>query len=441
MRKNNAKKPIDKDTEKPIIGFFPCFYSMGETIPLIKIAKSYLDLGGSVIFFSHRGEYEYLAEQLGCKIIHLSNILDSLTEQGQTIFTQGATITQSVKDIYNQEFIDNAVNEEVKAFNESNISLLVSSFNLTSSISARAANVPLVVIASGVTLPIYYESGHVTYPDNYENVITKLIPKSVKNYVAGWFLLHNKLLVKQFNNTAKKHNAPSYRFFNDIVLGDHTFICDDFSFLGLNPTKTFPRENFIGPIVGGGVFSEKKQSIDPEVLSHLKKPGKSIVLIMGSTGVKNLFLKIIEALGEMEYNVLAVYTNLLEENELPKTKDNILFKKFVPLEEILDKVDLAIIHGGRGTVYQVAYAGIPAICFPLLMEHEGNVGNLVRHESAIRLSKKYFKRESFINSVNQIFNNYETYLKNAKKLSKSLQVQPGEEVAAKRLIEILTKKN
>jgi len=437
---NNIKETMRCDSEKPLIGFIPCFYSMGETIPLIKIAQSYLNLGGSVIFFSHRGEYEYLAEQLGCKIVYLSDILEKLSDQGKKMFTQGAPIAKNIKKIYNQEFIENAVTEEIKAFTKSNISLLVSSFNLTSSISARAAHIPLITIASGVTLPIYYNSGFITFPDNYENVFTKLLPKSIKNYAAQWYLLNNKMLVQQFNKTVKKHGIPSYKYFNDIVLGDYTFVCDDFSFLGVQPSEAFPRENFIGPIVGRNVFAKEEQTIDSDIVAHLKNPGKSIVLIMGSTGVKKLFLQIVDALNNTEYNVLAVFTNLLSSSELPNTGRNILWKQFVPLEKILDKVDLAIIHGGRGTVYQVAYAGIPAICFPLLMEHEGNVCNLVRHNCAIQLSKKFFKPETLLHYIDEIFNEYDTYLNHAQMLQKLLQVQSGEEVAAKRLIELISEK-
>jgi len=41
MGKDNFEDTIKQDSDKPLIGFLPCFYSMGETIPLIKIAKSY----------------------------------------------------------------------------------------------------------------------------------------------------------------------------------------------------------------------------------------------------------------------------------------------------------------------------------------------------------------------------------------------------------------
>ena len=158
---------------------------------------------------------------------------------------------------------------------------------------------------------------------------------------------------------------------------------------------------------------------------------------MGSTGVKSIFLEIINELSKTNYNVIAVYTNLLDKNNLPEVADNILLKKFVPLGNILKHVDLAITHGGRGTIYQIADSGTPAICIPFFQEHQGNIDNLVRKGCAIRLSKKFFKKEMLLKSIDKIFRNYENYLINAQKLSKLLQNERGEEVAAKRIFEIL----
>jgi len=437
MHKNKMKDTIRQDSEKPIIGFLPCFYSMGETIPLIKIAKSYKDLGGRVIFFSHRGEYEHLAEEAGCDIIQLNDILENISKEGKHMFKQGTGVVKNWKKAYTPKIIKKAVEEEIRAFTKNNIRLVVSSFNLTTSISARAADIPIVTVVSGVTIPPYYESGYITFPVNYEYLFTKIFPSKIKNRLIQWILLHNKMLVRAFNKIAKKYNVPLYKNFNDIILGDHTFVCDDLTFLGINPSKEFPRENFIGPIVGGKTFDKKKIDMDLDLTAHLKKPGKSIVLIMGSTGARPLFLEIVEVLSQTKYNVIAVYTNLLNKNEVPKTGDNIFFKDFVALDEILKKVDLAITHGGRGTIYDIAYSGKPAICIPMFMEHQGNVDNLVRQGSAVRLSKKFFKKEILLQSIDNIFSNYDIYLKNAQQLSKSLQKESGEKKAAKRLFKIM----
>ena len=63
-----------KTDEKPLIGFFPGFFDIGETYPIIKIAKRYQELGGNVIIFSHGGDYEYLAKEQSFKIKRIEPI-------------------------------------------------------------------------------------------------------------------------------------------------------------------------------------------------------------------------------------------------------------------------------------------------------------------------------------------------------------------------------
>jgi UDP:flavonoid glycosyltransferase YjiC (YdhE family) len=159
---------------------------------------------------------------------------------------------------------------------------------------------------------------------------------------------------------------------------------------------------------------------------------------MGTSGEKQLFLNIIEALNKTDYNVIVVYSNILDKNNLPVTNDNILFKKFVPSTELLMKdIDLAIVHGGRGTIYTTAYSGKPAIGIPMFLEQQSNINNLVKHGAALRVSKKYFKEYEFLNAINKIFSNYNVYLNNAQILAKKLTRENGSKIAAQRLNEII----
>jgi UDP:flavonoid glycosyltransferase YjiC (YdhE family) len=145
-------------------------------------------------------------------------------------------------------------------------------------------------------------------------------------------------------------------------------------------------------------------------------------------------------MNQTDYNVIATYTSILNEEELPKLNDNILLKKFINNPITLNKkVDLAIIHGGRGTVYNAAYSGKPAIGIPLNGEQQYNLDSLARHGMAIRLSKTFFEEEKLLDSIKEIFENYDTYLKNAKALTQKLPKPEGDKNAARRILEIVTK--
>lgn len=390
--------------------------------------------GGKVIFFSHGGVHEHLAYEIGCKVIKLQKF--TWEKIRENIDWEKFAFEELILKPYTKETINSFVEEEIEAFKKAGIKLLVSSFNLTGSISARALNIPLIVLVSGTSIPPFYKSGAVTFPENYENIFTKILPSSFKNQIARYILLNNKLLVKEFNEVAKKYNVRPFKTLNDILMGDHTFVCDDINFLGIQPTKDYPEGNFVGPIFGG-LFEKKQDKVDDDIKKHLERPGKSILFMMGTTRDSRMFLKILDKLNQTDYNIIVVYTTIPEER-LPKTNDNILLKKFIKTPILVNKmVDLTVIHGGRGTVYTTAYSGKPAIGIPYYSEHQYNIDNIVRNGAGLRVSMKFFKTQDLLNAINTIFSNYDSYLKNAQNLAAKLTSVPGEEKAAQRLIEII----
>jgi len=431
--KNNNKE----NTEKPLVGFFPAFFNIGETAPHVKIAKLYMEKGGKAIFFNHGGPYEYMAKDIGCEVVKLQYLYwNKVANKKKKIPTEEALFK-----VYKRETIDAFVEEEIEVLKENGVELVMSSFNPTCNISAKVLNIPHVALISGTAMPPYYKSGFATFPENYENVFTKILPSSLKNRITQWYLLNNKMLVRDFNKVAKKYHLKPFRCLTDILLGDHTFVCDDIQFLGVAPSKEFPLENFIGPIIGVNFGKEKE--LDVDIKNHLKKPGKSIFLTMGSYFDRQLFLKILETLNQTDYKIIVVCTTIVKKENLPEMNDNILVKQFVSSPMAVNKmVDLAITHGGRGTVYTAALSGKPAIGIPLHMEQQYNIDNLVRNGTAIRVSRKFFKSQDLLNAIDTIFSNYNKFLTNAQNLATRLsQADAGEKNAVKRLIEIIQEKN
>jgi len=417
-----------KTDEKPLIGFFPGFFDIGETYPLIQIAKSYQELGGKVVIFSHGGEYEYLAKEQGFKITRLEP------------FANGQDIKRYFISSSDEEIID-LIKNHIKLYNESSIKAMVqTSSYLDCILACVVAKIPLISVISGTLITPYFKANFGTFPDNIEGFFTQLLPQSFKNWLTNWQALHYKgPITKKFNRIVKKINIEKrFRNFQDIRLGNYTLMSDDIEFLGLKPTKKFPAENYIGPMLSDDLFDSKEKQ-DDEINNFLKESGKKILLSMGSSPMmKGLFLRILEIFNRTDYNVIATYTSLLKDDELPELNDNILLKKFVPyIAELNKDVDLAVIHGGRGTVYNAAYSGKPAIGIPLNGEQQFNLDNLVRHGEAIRLSKTFFTEEKFLDAIQFIFDNYDTYLKNSKALANKFQKSDGDKKAAKRISEII----
>ena len=430
----NKKTLLDK---KPCIGFFPLSYSLAETGRAVVIAKRYLELGGDAVFFTHGGEYEYLIKNIGCKIIKLAPYFsEDFVKRIRSI------IKGNQKGVlYTTDYLREAVRNEIAAYKKAGVQLIVSTHNYSCCISARVAQIPLIGITTG---PGRF---YLSIPDMYENLLTRYIPQFLKIRFFNLIFPKAKNFLTPFNIVASEYNLKPFKSTYELYYGDVTLATNFLEFVNIFPNQQeFPTENYIGIILLEELFKEdsakeKNNELTDEILKHLKQSEKSILISMGSSGDKTLFLKILHALNNTPYSVVAVYSNILKEDELPKFNENILLKKYVPsIAQLHKMVDLAIIHGGQGTVFTAAYAGKPIIGFPMQYEQHLNLEKIVGHGSGFMLSYKHFNEKKLIQAINKIFINYNQFLKNSQKLSQILPKPEGDKKAAERIMEILAKK-
>jgi len=447
-------KRIHKNlSEKPVVAFMPVISSLGETIPLIEIARKYEKLGGKAIFIGLKGMYTDIIINYGFKFIPIEiNLNYDFKDTMQIVDQQSDEYhynKKKLEDIVFSHFSknfdrinDKIVEEEVKKFKKEKVQFIVTGYHLISKISAKKANLPIMFIISGVASLSYYKSNYATFPENYENIITKLIPMSIKNRLINKYILRSKMSTKDYNRYVKKYNLPKLNHFYELFRGDYTLFADDINLLNLKPQKKLPSEKFIGPIIANKFNICDNAEIDNKIEKHLCRPGRSILVSMGSSTAKNLVIKIIETLNKLEHNAVIAYSRFEKDEKKPEFNNNVIFFETVPsIIKVNKKVDLAIIHGGRGTVYTAVYSGKPVIGIPMQVEQQYNLDNLVRHKTAIRLSKKNFSEKKLINAINKIFNNYDKYLDNAQKLKEKIQKPNGAENAAKIIYKIVNLKN
>jgi len=420
-----------------LVGFFPSFFNLAEAGRGVMIAKRYKELGGKVIIFSHGGKYEFLARENGFQII---NVNPTITEEKvEVLFKALALETFNPKILLDKEWILENIEEEIKAFIKTGIKVLVSTNNLTSAFSARAAKIPYININSG---PGFFA---LKIPDSLENPFTYLIPQSLKIRILNWLMINTKLYLKTINNIASTVGIPPFNNPLDLYDGDITLVTNNLEFINIFPNQQqFPSEDYIGIILidelfKNNYFKDKDSNrINEEIITHLKKPGKSILVSLGSSGSKELFIKILKTLNNTKYNVIAIHTSILNEKELTKLNDNILLKKYVPsISKVTEMVDLAIIHGGQGTVFSTVYAKKPIIGYPMQIEQHINLEKIVGHGSGLMLSKKYFSEKKLIKAINEIFNNYSKYLACAQTLANKLPPANGDKKAALKILDVV----
>jgi len=409
--------------ERPV-GFFPFFANLAETSRLVRTAERFRELGGQVVFFSHGGDYEELARESGFAIEAVAPIYTEEQVRDLMKFDQ----LEKWGDPFPDEWLVEHVLSEERAYAKRRVSLVVTGFNVPCVLSARKAHIPLVYIIPGTALPAYFRAGRATFPDAFENGLTRLLPNPLKNRVTNWVVLHSRVGTGAFNRVARRFRLPLLPNSLSLWMGDYTLASDLKEALDLPAECDLPEEDYSGPLLANlGI------PLEEEVRAHLERPGPSIYFAMGSSGNKQLYSRALAALGRTDYNVVAAYTTILNEDELPSVGCNVLLKKVLPAEIVNKMVDLAVLHGGQGTFYTAAYSGRPVIGIPMQPEQQYNIDILVRHGSAIRLSKRHFREEALLGAIETILGDYESYRTRAEALARRLPVIDGAQRGAERI--------
>ena len=154
------------------VGFFPFFANLAETSRLVRTAERFRELGGQAVFFSHGGGYEALARDTGFAVQPVAPIYTEEQIGDLMKFDQ----LEKFGDPFPDEWLIEHVLNEERAFADRGVSLMVTGFNVPCALSARKARIPLVYIIPGTALPAYFKAGLATFPDTFENVLSRLLP-------------------------------------------------------------------------------------------------------------------------------------------------------------------------------------------------------------------------------------------------------------------------
>ena len=99
----------------------------------------------------------------------------------------------------------------------------------------------------------------------------------------------------------------------------------------------------------------------------------------------------------------------------------------------LPKTSMPPEGSSSGTLYTAAYSGRPVVGIPMQPEQQYNIDILVRHGSAIRLSRRHFREEALLGAIETILGDYERYRARAEALARRLPVIDGAQRGAERI--------
>jgi UDP:flavonoid glycosyltransferase YjiC (YdhE family) len=180
------------------------------------------------------------------------------------------------------------------------------------------------------------------------------------------------------NRTAKHFGVPGYNSIFEFWRGDITLVAEPPEFSGV---KLPPKHYYTGPLIPQDEFAL------PREIAALPRDMPLIYFAMGSTGTPEIVAKILESFEGKPYRVIAPVKFQLGQVPGVRIPANVLVTDWVPALEVNKMADLAVIHGGIGTVMTAALAGKPVVGVGMQMEQVANLACLERLGFAIRVPK------------------------------------------------------
>lgn len=125
----------------------------------------------------------------------------------------------------------------------------------------------------------------------------------------------------------------------------------------------------------------------PEAVGRvLARPGTKIYCAMGSSGTPELLKQVVAILRSVpDFNVVCATTTILDPTELGPPDERFPAVRYLPAHVVCEQVDLAVTHGGQGTVQTAAWAGIPVVGIGFQWEQQANLDGLAQAGAGIRI--------------------------------------------------------
>ena len=114
-----------------------------------------------------------------------------------------------------------------------------------------------------------------------------------------------------------------------------------------------------GHQVVGPVYAHLPGEV-PEIVADLASGPKPLVYFaVGSSGNRDLVLDVLRGLGRADCQVLAPVRSHIKDEDLDTLPLNVHVTDWIPTHQLGNAVDLAITHGGEGTVQNSCAQGWP----------------------------------------------------------------------------------
>lgn len=353
------------------IVFCPVTFNLAEVTRMIEVARA-IDPRHRVLFLGYESDFAGLITDAGFEYRSCEPAMTAAERDQAMKFDQGKTL----KSPFTDAFVSGRVDVERALIRETDAAAVVIGSNVTSMISARAEQVPLIyAVPFALTRPQVAQTprlglvrGSGRFAHGLDRVATSLLR-----------LAYNRLPLapKAFRRVAEANGVPPLRTVVSLLEADHNLLTVmPWELEGYTLPQGYER---VGPI-----FAHIDTPMPAIVGELAARPEPLVYLGLGSSANRELVVAAASQLATLPVNVVAPVRHYLRDDDaLPP---NVHVTELLPAHRLGGLVDAAVLHGGQGTVQTACAAGIPFVGMGMQPEQVWNVDQCVAQGNALALS-------------------------------------------------------
>lgn len=201
---------------------FPHFYYLSEASRLVEIGKALRRMGQDVLFFSHGGSYERVAEDAGFAVIPVPPMMSPQRAAEYMAFNRAEQGNPLRDSFFTYEELAAYAQSEASALREVRVDAVLIGWNLPSYLSVQLVDIPMIVQQPGpFTAPFFDKRMGVFVPS-----LIGWLRHLPMDWFVNWLLPRTRLRLAPFNRLAAELGLPEYRSLLDMMAGDLTLVMD-----------------------------------------------------------------------------------------------------------------------------------------------------------------------------------------------------------------------
>ncbi|TVR57807.1 MAG: hypothetical protein EA426_11465 [Spirochaetaceae bacterium] len=415
------------------ICLLPNMAYLSETSRTVEIYKALKEHGTTPVVATHGGTYESILKQEGIPYHIIPPVMSGERCREYVLANIGKK-----PNFYTAAELRKDVAGEIEFFKRHKITLVHIGFTLSAKLSTRFLGIPLST-AHGSFLPPVFEKRMAPYQKDFDRGLIRLLPEEWKKRFVNRLYSHAKIYCKPFNAVAKELAIAPVQSVADLFLGDYAIVTDIPEIIGIPRDEIESWENSpdsryssrIKLFHAGAIYAKLFGEVPQDVREFLQTDQPKVFVALTSS-VEDCLSRVYEVLKDIDCRVIFC-TTVHPKNFEPS--ENILLKDHIPSHKVMPLCDLAIIHGGQGSIQTAIASGIPVIGFPLQPEQNLNLQLIENHKAGFNLPFYTLKKKRLGAYVRKVLNDG-IYSENMKRLRSWQERYNGPENAARILTEL-----